>query len=86
MQLPYSQARKTGIRFRTLILLAVALVVLLVVIIGRPGYALFLTIGLAILIVIGIGLVVAGILYLWHRFKPLKDEDVENKRPLGLDN
>ena len=84
MQSPDLQ--KTGISFRTLALLALTLVVILVAVIGRPGYGLFLAIGLAILIVIGIGLVVAGILYLWHRFKPLKDDDVENKHPLGLDN
>jgi hypothetical protein len=85
MQPSGSDSRKAGLSFRTLVLLAVALVVLLVVVIGRPGYALFFTIGVAIVCVIAIGLVVAGILYLWHRFKPLKDDDVENKRPLGLE-
>ena len=33
---------------------------------------------------IGIGAAVAGVLYLWHRLRPVKDDDVENKRPLGL--
>jgi hypothetical protein len=32
-----------------------------------------------------IGLVIAGGLTLWHRLRPIKDEDLENKRPLGLD-
>jgi hypothetical protein len=27
---------------------------------------------------------VAGILFLWHKYRPLKDKDVENKHPLGL--
>jgi undecaprenyl pyrophosphate phosphatase UppP len=39
---------------------------------------------LLFLIILGIGLIVATILYFWHRFRPLKEEDIENKRPLGL--
>ena len=30
-------------------------------------------------------LAVIATLVLWHRFKPLKEEDVNNKRPLGLE-
>jgi hypothetical protein len=33
---------------------------------------------------VGIGVVIAAALYLWHRFRPVRDDDVENKRPLGL--
>jgi predicted membrane channel-forming protein YqfA (hemolysin III family) len=33
-------------------------------------------------VVLGCG--IAGILYLWHKFKPIKDKDVDHKRPLGL--
>ena len=33
---------------------------------------------------VAIGVVVAAILYLWNKYKPVKAEDVENKRPLGL--
>jgi uncharacterized membrane protein YgaE (UPF0421/DUF939 family) len=43
-----------------------------------PTYRWFL------LISIGIGVAVAGALYLWHKLRPVKDDDVENKRPLGL--
>ena len=43
-----------------------------------PAYRWFL------LISIGIGGAVAGGLYLWHEFRPVRDDDVENKRPLGL--
>jgi hypothetical protein len=43
-----------------------------------PPYRWFLFIS------IGIGVAVAGALYLWHRLRPVKDDDVENKRPLGL--
>lgn len=38
---------------------------------------------LLFLIILGIGVIVAVILYLWHRFRPLK-EDINNKHPLGL--
>jgi hypothetical protein len=44
-----------------------------------PAYRWFL------LISIGIGLAVAGGLYLWHKVRPVKDDDLENKHPLGLD-
>ena len=43
-----------------------------------PAYRWFLLISL------GFGMVVAGILYLWNKHRPIKEEDVENKRPLGL--
>ena len=43
-----------------------------------PTYRWFL------LISIGIGAAVAGGLYLWHKLRPVKDDDVENKHPLGL--
>jgi len=33
---------------------------------------------------VGIGLAVAGILFLWHKLRPIREEDIENKRPLGL--
>jgi len=36
------------------------------------------------LVSVGIGLAVAGILFLWHRVKPIEEKDVGNKRPLGL--
>ena len=43
-----------------------------------PAYRWFL------LISVGIGIGVAGGLYLWHTVRPVKDDDVENKHPLGL--
>jgi len=33
---------------------------------------------------VAVGLVVASGLHLWHKFRPLKEEDVD-KRPLKLD-
>jgi hypothetical protein len=46
--------------------------------IWMPAYRWFL------LISIGIGAAVAAGLYLWHKLRPVRDDDVENKRPLGL--
>jgi len=60
----------------TALVIAVAAVV--GVAIAFPAYRIF------ILLSVGIGVVVAVILYLWHRFRPLKEEDINNKRPLGL--
>jgi hypothetical protein len=58
--------------------LIVAVAVVAIVLIAFPAYRWFF------LISVGIGIVVAGILFLWHKLKPIRDEDVENKRPLGL--
>jgi hypothetical protein len=44
-----------------------------------PAYRWFLLISVAI------GLTVAGGLYLWHKVRPVKEDDIENKHPLGLD-
>jgi len=61
----------------TMALLAAA-AVMAVPLIWLPAYRLFLVIS------VGIGVVVAAILHLWHRFHPVRAEGVENKRPLGL--
>lgn len=58
--------------------LVIALVVVLILLIAFPAYRWFF------LISVGIGLAVWGILSLWHKLRPIKDEDVETKRPLGL--
>ena len=58
--------------------LAVAAAIVAATAIWMPAYRWFL------LISIGIGAAVAGGLYLWHKLRPVKDDDVENKRPLGL--
>lgn len=59
-------------------LIAAALIVALVLIF-LPAYRVFFGVS------VGIGLLVWGILYSWHKHKPLKEEDVHGKRPLGLD-
>jgi hypothetical protein len=58
--------------------LIVAVAVVAILLISFPVYRLFFLISL------GIGLVVAGILFLWHKLRPIREEDIENQRPLGL--
>ena len=59
--------------------LIIAIVVVVGLLIGFPAYRLFFLIS----VLIGVG--VAAILYFWHRLKPIREDDIENKRPLGLD-
>jgi TM2 domain-containing membrane protein YozV len=59
-------------------LIAVAAIIL-ILLIWLPAYRWFFLISL------GIGGIVAGILYFWNKYRPIKEKDVENKRPLGLD-
>ncbi len=58
--------------------LIVAVVVVAILLIMLPAYRLFF------LISVLIGLVIAGALTLWYRLHPIKEQDVETKRPLGL--
>ncbi len=59
--------------------LFIAIAVVAVVLIFFPAYRLFFGIS------VGIGLVVAGILYLRNKYVPVKEKDVHNdKKPLGL--
>ena len=68
---------KASFRGATGLIVAVGVVVILLI--ALPAYRWFFLISL------GIGLVVAGILFLWYRLKPIREEDIENnKRPLGL--
>jgi len=67
---------KTSFRGPAGLIVAVAVVV--IVLIAFPAYRWFF------LISVGIGVVVSGILFLWHKLRPIREEDVENKRPLGL--
>jgi hypothetical protein len=73
------QPAKPSSYFRGAAGLVAAVAVVLILLIWLPAYRWFF------LISVGIGFVVAGILFLWHKFKPLEDEDIEHKRPLGLD-
>jgi hypothetical protein len=66
------------LRVRGTAALVVAALIVAATLIWLPAYRLFFAIS------IGLGLVVALGLYLWRRLRPVRDEDVENKRPLGL--
>jgi hypothetical protein len=69
---------RTGLSLKGSAGLVIAVAVVAILLITLPGYRLFF--GISVLI----GLVIAGGLSLWHRLHPIKDVDVENKRPLGL--
>jgi hypothetical protein len=58
--------------------LITAVLIIAITLIWLPAYRIFLAIS------IGIGVVVAGGLFLWHKFRPVREEDVNHKRPLGL--
>lgn len=58
--------------------LIVAIGVVAILLIWLPAYRWFFLISVAI------GLLVAGVLSLWYKYRPLKDEDVHHNKPLGL--
>jgi hypothetical protein len=58
--------------------LVIAIAVVAVLLIAFPSYRWFFAISL------GIGVGVAVVLFVWHKLRPIREEDVENKRPLGL--
>lgn len=73
---PQPGQEKRVLRSSASLIVAVALV--LVLLAWLPAYRWFFLISLAI------GVTVAGILHFWNKHKPVKEEDIENKRPLGL--
>ena len=58
--------------------LLTAVIIVAVAVIWLPAYRIFFAIS------VGFGVIIAAALYLWHKLRPVRDEDVENKRPLGL--
>ena len=58
--------------------LATAAVIVGITLIWLPAYRLFFAIS------VGFGIVIAGGIHLWHKLRPVREEDIENKRPLGL--
>lgn len=58
--------------------LIVAAAIIAAVLVSFPAYRVFFAIS------VGIGVIVAGILYLRNKYRPITDEDIENKKPLGL--
>jgi fatty acid desaturase len=73
---PHLGQPKTSFSGATGLIVAIAVVAILLI--AFPAYRWFFLVSL------GIGLVVAAMLFLWHKFRPIREEDVENKRPLGL--
>ena len=69
---------RLGFGLRGSAALIVAIAVVAVLLVALPAYRLFF------LISVLIGIVIAGGLTLWHRWRPIKEEEVHNKRPLGL--
>ena len=70
---------RMSIRLKGVTGLVVAAAIIAAVLISFPAYRVFFGISLAI------GVVFAAIFYLRNKYRPITDEDVENKRPLGLD-
>jgi dolichol kinase len=58
--------------------LIIAAAIIIAVLIAFPAYRVFFVISVCI------GVIVAGILYLRNKYRPITDKDVDNKRPLGL--
>ena len=58
--------------------LIIAVGVVVVLLISFPAYRWFFVISA------GIGIGVAFVLFVWHKLRPIREEDVENRRPLGL--
>jgi fatty acid desaturase len=73
---PQASRPRASFSGATGLIAAVAAVAILLI--AFPAYRWFFLISL------GIGLIVACGLFLWHRLRPIREEDVENKRPLGL--
>jgi hypothetical protein len=65
------------IKGRTGLLIAAAIIT--AVLVAFPAYRVFFAIS------VGIGIIVAVLLYLRNKYRPVREEDVDNKRPLGLD-
>jgi hypothetical protein len=73
-----SQTGKARTAFKGTAGLVVAIAVVVILLISFPAYRWFFAIS------VGIGVGVALILFIWHKLRPIREEDVENKRPLGL--
>jgi len=58
--------------------LIVAVATVAALLIFLPAYRIFFAISL------GIALIVVAILYFWHKLRPVRPEDVEDKHPLKL--
>jgi hypothetical protein len=66
----------TSLKGRAALIVAIGTVVALLIFL--PAYRIFFAISLAIAVI------VAAILYFWHKLRPVRPEDVDNNRPLNL--
>jgi hypothetical protein len=62
--------------------LIVALGVVGAFLIFFPAYRLFFAVSVGLSV--GLGLIVAALLYLRNKYAPIKEAEIDNKRPLGL--
>lgn len=69
---------RSGISLKGSAGLVIALAVVALLLVAFPAYRLFFAIS------VGIGLGVAAALFVWHKVRPIRAEDIENKSPLGL--
>jgi uncharacterized membrane protein YphA (DoxX/SURF4 family) len=58
--------------------LVVAIATVVALLILLPAYRIFFAISL------GIAVIVAAILYFWHKLRPIRPEDFDDKHPLNL--
>ena len=58
--------------------LVVAIATVVVLLVLSPAYRIFFGISL------GLAFIVAVVLYYWHKLRPVRPEDVDDKRPLKL--
>jgi len=65
------------VKCTTGLLIAAALVIILLI--SFPAYRVFFGIS------VGIGIIVAALLYVRNKYFPIREDEVESKRPLGLD-
>jgi hypothetical protein len=67
---------KIPMRGTAALMTAISIVVATLILL--PAYRIFFALSL------GIGLIVAVALFLWHKVRPVREEELHNKRPLGL--
>ena len=65
-----------SLKGRAALIVAIGTVVALLIFL--PAYRIFFVISL------GIAIIVAALLYFWHKLRPVRPEDIDDKHPLNL--
>ena len=73
-----SETPRSRISLRGSAALFVAIAVIAILLLAFPAYRWFFAIS------VGIGVGVAALLFFWHKLHPIREEDINNKHPLGL--